>query len=221
MITARTFTLAVSGLLLCGLSLPAGDLSRYRDFNLDSSLDALAKQAGMTPDEAKIIHQRPAVIQQLSWRPESGDSVKGISFRFLNGELSSMVVDYDGATTAGLTSQDMIAAISGTYGTALAPSAEITVPSIYGGDETVKVIARWEDSSWSFNLVRFKYETSFALVALSRRLDAEARAANDEAVRLDRQEAPQRAIESRDRADDEKRLQEEESRQANRPGFRP
>lgn len=221
MIRTRTFALAVSGLLICGLSLSAGDLSQYREFDLDANLDAMAKQAGMTPAEAKTIHQRPALIQQLSWRAESGDSVKGISFRFLNGELSSMVVDYDSGTTAGLTSQDMIDAISATYGTALAPAAEITVFSIYGGDETVKVIARWESPNWSFNLVRFKYETSFALVALSKQLHAEARTANAEAVRLDRQEAPQRAIESRDKADDEKRLQEEQSRQANRPGFRP
>jgi hypothetical protein len=175
----------------------------------------------MTPAEAKVIHQRPALIQQLSWRAESGDSVRGISFQFLNGELSSMVVDYDRTTTAGLTSQDMIDAISVTYGAALDSSAEITVPAIYGGDETVKVIARWEDSSWSFNLVRFKYETSFALAALSRRLHAEARAANDEAIRLDRQEAPQRAIDLRNKDDEAKRQEQEESRLANRPGFRP
>jgi hypothetical protein len=59
------------------------------------------------------------------------------------------------------------------------------------------------------------------LVALSKRLYGEARTAIDEAVRLDRQEAPQRALESRDRADDEKRLQEEKSRLSNKPGFRP
>jgi hypothetical protein len=221
MIKTRTFMPAVAGLLLCGLSLSAGDLSMYREFRLDSDLNALAKQAGMTPAEAKVIHQRPAEIQQLSWRAESGDSVRGIAFRFLNGELFSMIVDYDRDNTAGLTARDMIEAISATYGTALESSAEITVPSIYGGDETVKVIARWEDASWSFNLVRFKYETSFALVALSKRLSGEARTAIDEAVRLDRQEAPQRAIESRDRAEDEKRLQEEKSRLENRPGFRP
>ena len=81
-----------------------------------------------------------------------------------------MIVDYDRDNTAGLTAQDLIEAISSTYGAAVDPSAEITVPSIYGSDETVKVMARWEDANWSFNLVRFKYETSFALVAFSKRL---------------------------------------------------
>jgi hypothetical protein len=221
MSSARTFSIAVSGLLLWGLSLSAADFSRYREFALDSSLEALAKQAGMTVEEAAVIHQRPASIQQLSWRAEAGDSVQGISFRFLNGELFSMVVDYHRDNTAGLTARDLIEAISETYGPAVDPSADITVLSAYGGDETVKVLARWEDSSWSFNLVRFKYEPNFALVALSKRLDGEARAAIDEAVRLDRQEAPQRALESRDKADEEKRLQQEKLRLENRPGFRP
>jgi hypothetical protein len=221
MIKARIFALAVSGLLLGGLSLPGSDLSQYRKFHLDSDLNALAKQAGMTPTDAKIIHQRPAEIQQLSWRAEPGDSVKGIAFRFFNGELFSMVVDYDGENTAGLTSQDMIEAISATYGDAVDTSAEITAPSTYGNDETVKVISRWEDPNWSFNLVRFKYETTFALVAFSKRLHSEARAAIDEAIRLDRQEAPQRALETREKEDREKRLEQEKSRQANRPGFRP
>lgn len=221
MIRTRTFALAVSGLLLGGLSLPGGDFSQYREFQLDSDLNAIAQQAGMTAAEAKLIHDRPATIQQLSWRAESGDSVSGIAFRFMNGELFSMVVNYDRDNTAGLTAEDMIHAISATYGTAVDSPVEITVPSIYGGDETVTAMARWEDASWSFNLVRFKYETSFALVALSKRLNGEARTAIDEAVRLDRQEAPQRAIESRDKADDEKRLEQEKSRLANRPGFRP
>lgn len=221
MIKTRIFALAVSGLLLGGLSLPGRDLSQYRKFHLDSDLNALAKQAGMTPAEAKVIHQRPAEIQQLSWRAGPEDSVKGIAFRFLNGESFSMVVDYDPENTAGLTPQDMIEAISATYGAAVDTSAEITVPSVYGNDETVKVIARWEDANWSFNMVRFKYETSFALVAFSKRLNGEARAAMDEAVRLDRQEAPQRALEAREKEDQEKRLEQEKSRTANRPGFRP
>jgi hypothetical protein len=101
------------------------------------------------------------------------------------------------------------------------PSAEITVPSIYGGDESVKVIARWEDSKWSFNLVRFKYEPSFTLIAFSKQLHVEARAAIDEAVRLDRLEAPQRAIERQNSEDEERRLLQEKARLANRPDFRP
>jgi hypothetical protein len=178
--------------LLSASLLSAGGLSEYREFQLDSDLDGLAKQAGVNPAEAKIVHEYPAVIQELSWRGESHDSVQEILFSFYNGELFRMVVDYDRSNTEGLTAKDVIEALSATYGTAAHPSAEITVPAVYGGDETVDVMARWEDESWSFNLVRFKYETTFALVALSKRLHAQALVAVDEAVRRERLEAPQR-----------------------------
>ncbi len=221
MINTRTVAFAFSWLLLCGLSLSARDLSQYREFHLDSDLSALAAQAGMKPAEAKVVHQRPAEIQLLSWRATPGDSVNSIAFRFFNGTLYSMVVDYDRENTAGLTAKDMIEAISATYGAAVDPSEEMIAPSIYGNDETVKVLARWEDSEWSYNLVRFKYETSFSLVAVSKRLHDEARAAIDESVRLDRQEAPQRALESRLKEEQNEQKQQEKSRLENKPGFRP
>ncbi len=212
---------SLSGVVLSSALLCAADLSRYREFQLDTNLLGLAKQAEMKPGEAKIIHQRPAVIQELSWRAEPADSVDEILFRFYNGELFRMVVDYDHYKTEGLTAEDMIEAISAIYGTALKPSAEITLSSIYEANETVKVIARWEDSKWSFNLIRSEYRPSFTLLALSKRLDVLARAAVDEAVRLDRQEAPRREIERKNREDEEKRVQQEKARLVNKPDFHP
>jgi len=215
--------LSFSVLLLSFLapSVRANDLSRYREFELEANLAAVATQAGMKLGEAKVIHQRPAVIQELAWEAGPLDSVNGIVFSFLNGELFRLVVDYDHYKTDGLTVKDMIEALSSSYGTAVDPLAEIIVPSGYGGEETVKVIARWEDSQWSFNLVRFKYEPSFALVALSKRLNGEARAAVEEAARLDRLEAPQREIERQNTEDEQKQLQQDKARLANKPGFRP
>ena len=46
------------------------DLSRYREFQFGMNLLAVAKQAEMQPSEARVIHQRPAVIQELEWRPQ-------------------------------------------------------------------------------------------------------------------------------------------------------
>lgn len=221
MIRARTFAFSISTVLLLAPSLCAGDLSRYREFQLDSDLLGVARQAGMKPAEAKIIHQRPASIQELSWRAEPGDSVKGIVFSFYNGELFRMAVGYDRYNTEGLKADDMIEAISATYGAAVDPSAEIILSSIYDDSETVKVLARWEDSNWSFNLVRSKYQPSFALIALLKRLDAPARAAVDEAVQLERQEAPQREMERQNKDDEQRRLQQEKARLVNRPDFRP
>src|SRR2546423_7066323 len=52
-------------------SIEAQDLSRYREFRLGMNLLAVANQADMQPSEARVIHQRPAVIQELEWRPQS------------------------------------------------------------------------------------------------------------------------------------------------------
>jgi hypothetical protein len=217
----HSFKIAVSGLLLLASSLGASDLSKYREFQLDSDLPELARQAGMKPGEAKVIHERPAAIQELSWRAEPGDSVEEILFGFYNGELFRMVVGYDGYGSEGLTAQDMIKAISATYGVASHPDEVITLPSIYDDSEIVEVMARWEDSNWSFNLVQSKYQPNFMLVALSKRLNAQARVAVDEALRLDIQEAPRKEIERRNKELEEKRLQLEKAREANRPDFRP
>jgi hypothetical protein len=181
----------------------------------------------MNPSQAKVIHQRPALIQELEWRLQlfgpstQVESADGVVFSFYNDQLYRIVVNYDRYKTEGLTTEDFIEAISATYGTATRAAAEIILPSIYDDNETVKVIARWEDSQYSFNLVRSSYQPSFALVAVSKRLDTLAGAAITEALRLDKQEAPQREIERQNREDEQNRVQQEKARLANKPSFRP
>jgi beta-xylosidase len=55
----------------------------------------------------------------------------------------------------------------------------------------------------------------------SKRLDALARAAIAESVRLDDQEAPQRETERQKKKDEENRVRQEKARQANKAPFRP
>jgi hypothetical protein len=211
----------LSWTLIASSPLCAGDLSRYREFELDSNLLEVARQAGKKAEEAKIIHERPALIQELSWRAGSDDTVGKILFSFYDGELFRMIVDYDRYTTEGLTAEDLIEATSVIYGEALRPTAEITLSTIYGTDENVEVIARWEDADWSFNLVRLEYQPSFTLAVLSKRLDGLASTAIDEAIQLDIQEAPQREIDQRNRDDMAKAAEQEEARLLNKPRFRP
>ena len=104
--------LLLSWTLISASLLSAADLSQYRHFRLDSDLKGLAKQAEVDPSEVKTIHEYPAAIQELSWRGESEDSVRGILFSFYNTELFRMVVDYDRYNTEGLTADDMIDALS-------------------------------------------------------------------------------------------------------------
>jgi hypothetical protein len=207
-------------------SATAGDLSSYRAFQLGMDLHAVEKQAEMKTSEAKMIHQRPAVIQDLEWRPRrfpgpapESDPVKDVLFSFYNGQLFRIIVNYDRYKTDGMTADDMIDAISATYGLAARPTAEILFPSAYS--EKVKVIARWEDAEYSLNLVRSPYQPSFALFAFSKKLDTLAQSAAIESKRLDEQEAPQREADLQKKLGDDNRAQQEKARMANKPGFRP
>ncbi len=226
--------LAKSGLLaiplLCAaLGTPmvrAADFSSYRGIEFGMNLSAAAEQAGTNPTEARTVHQRPAVIQEMDYRYGSlsagrteADPVRDAVLSFFNGELFRVVVTYDRFKIEGMTAEDLIQSISATYGTATQPSAEIAYHSTYG--EIAPVIARWEDSQYAYNLVRSGDQTSFALILYSKRLDALAQAAINEAVRLDALEAPQREIEQQKRRDDEQRLSLEKARSANKANFRP
>ena len=227
MTSFRILAVSLSWAVLASAPLRAGDLSRYRSFQIGTDMLTIAGQAGMEPSQARVIHRRPALIQELVWRPQSlgpstqAEAVKEVVFNFYNDQLYRISVNYDRYKTEGLTAADLIEAISATHGTATRTAAEISLPSVYGDNETLEVLARWEDAQYSFNLVRFSHEPSFTLVALSKRLDPPARAAVVEAVRLDAQEAPQREIELQKKQEAENRVQQEKARQANKPGFRP
>jgi hypothetical protein len=209
------------------LLVDAADLSRYRGFQFGMDLLAVAKQVDMEPSEAKVIHQRPALIQELNWQPQlsrtssQADPVRAIFFSFYNGELFRIVVNYDRYKTDGLTTVDVVEALSAKYGTATKPAAEVIFSSSQVYNDSEVVIARWEDSQYSFNLFRSSYQPTFGIVGFSKRLDALARVAIAEAIRLDEQEAPQREIERQKKQDDEKLAAQEKARVANKPNFRP
>lgn len=223
----RLFAVTLSWAVLASPVLWGGDLSRYRSFRIGTDLSTIAGLARMDPSQAKVIHRRPALIQQIEWRPQplgpaaQSEAVSEVVFNFYNGELYRLVVNYDRYRTEGLTADDLIEAISATYGAATRAAGEIMLPSVYGLEETLEVLARWEDAEYSFNLVRFSHQPNFTLVGVSKRLDALARTAAIEAVRLDAEEAPQREIESQRRQAEESRARQEKTRLANKPSFRP
>ncbi len=223
----RILAVSLSWAVLASPLLRAGDLSRYRSFQIGADLPTIAGQTRMDPSQAKVIHRRPALIQELEWRaqplgpPTQAEAVKEVVFSFYNDQLYRISVNYDRYKTEGLTAEDLIEAVSATHGTATRAAAEIILPSIYGDKETLEVLARWEDAQYSLNLVRFSHQPSFTLVGLSKRLDTLARAAVIEAIRLDAQEAPQREIELQEKQEEENRAQQEKARLANKPSFRP
>jgi hypothetical protein len=220
----RNVVVSLFLILLSAPMISGQDLSRYRKFSLGTSLAALSKQVGQDPPQAILLHQSPAVIQELTYWPfdTSYPSVRvepasQILFSFYNGELYRMVVTYDRQAIKGLTDEDMVQAVSARYGTATRLYPEITLPTndVYASTETV--IARWEDSQNSINLFRSSNQNSFRLAVFSKRLDAQAKAAIIESEKLEKQEAPQVEIARLKKEADELEV----ARQINQKTFRP
>lgn len=177
------------------------NLSTYRKFSLGASLDTISKQVGEDPGQATLIHQSPAVIQQLAYWPiptstysARAESVSQILFSFYDGKLYKIAVTYDGDATQGMTDDDMVSAISARYGTATRFYPEIALPSDDERAPKETVIARWEESGNSADLSRSESLNSFGLTVLSESLETKVEASILESLKLEKQEAPQKEI---------------------------
>jgi hypothetical protein len=208
---------------------PAHDLSKYREFHLGMSLITVAQRADITA-EARVIHRRPELIQDLMWLPApsrvpgastQGDSARQLLFSFYNDQLFRIVVTYDRERTEGLTADDVIEAISATYGIPMLPVTGNRPSSAPAAKATDKLLAHWEDSNASLSLFQSSYLSAFGLVVLSKRLDTLARVAAVEAILLDEQEAPQREIERQQNQTAESRVKQQTARRVNKATFRP
>jgi hypothetical protein len=210
-------------LLLFSPLLSGADLSTYRGFQFGMSLSTVVKHSGMDISEVTTIHQRPARIEELAWKPGrfSGasldiDPVQQVVFSFYNGQLFRMVVDYDNQKIEGISVSDIIEAVSVRYGIATRPAVETLLPSA-SFSQGVTVVARWEDPDYSFNLVQSPYGLRFGLIAFSKRLDGLAQAAIATGIHLDEQEGPQRQ-----KVEDQNAQSNlEKTRLLNKPHFRP
>ncbi len=218
--------------LLLGVHLTAGaaDFAAYRGFKLGATLAESARQAGVPETDARNMHQRPALMQELDWRPAASrtsglgrsdqpDPAREGVLRFYNGTLFQIVTLYDRQLVEGLTEADMVEAISRSYGAATRPKLEIAFHSNYG--ETATVLARWETAAYSCDLIRTGDQSSFALVLSEKALDAKVRLAEAESARLDTIEGPQRALDLDQKQRSDERKQIEAARLVNRPNFRP
>ena len=230
MIRARALAISVFGVLLTAHPLHAQEISRYREVEMGSPLLSVAGLSGLTPADAKVIHQRPAIIQDLEWRLRSSvsgstiqdDPVQDVVFSFYNDQLFRIVVNYDRDRTLGLTDTDLIEALSAVYGapavrTVAGPRASETSDNV---DEDM-VVARWENAESSVALLRSAYPTPVRLVLLSKRLAGLARTATAAAVRLDDREAPQREVERVQKEADAARAAQGKARSANKAAFKP
>jgi hypothetical protein len=220
----------IIGFVLSAHVLQAQDRSRYRDFRLGSDLPSVAALAKVSPAAAKTIHQRPAVIQELEWRPpyvmsgatlSQNDPVQRIVFSFYDDQLFKLVIGYDRQRTNGLTDRDMIDAISETYGPAVLQTLK-TLPAVPRVDpESGTLVAQWGDPDYSVALYRSSFASEFRVIVSSPRLEGFARTAVMQAIRLDESEAPEREIARQKKEADDIRASQEKARLANKAAFRP
>jgi hypothetical protein len=206
----------------------AQELSRYRDFEFGMSIESVAKLTHANASGARIVHQRPEVIQTLDWDvrrysdiPPKAEAIRDIRFHFYNNELFKMVVVYDPAQTKGLTADDLIEALSNLYGSAGKPETSVVVSRFLTYNDSEKVLARWENAEYSFNLFHSRYGNSFGLVVFSKKLELLASAASLEAVRLDELEAPARESARQKKNEEDEQALQEKARLINKPKFRP
>jgi hypothetical protein len=201
------------------------DLCKYRTFTLGTSLAGVLKRTGQRLDDAKLLHASPALIQELTWSPSSSfggpsrtfEGVEQILFSFYNGELYKISVEYDRASTEGLTAGDMARSISRTYGPAtnIAPETDSAPSDRY--ELRQKNVASWEDAQYSFNLVRSTFTDRFELIIYSKQVNAAAELATAEAIKLEEQEGPKREAARQKKDADDLAL----TRQKNQKTFRP
>jgi len=222
--TIRSSILCFAVLLIAAPLLRAQDLSKYRHFTLGMSLTRMLERTDQKMADVKVIHGRPALVQELNWWPPNvpgnsfqSDSVEQILFSFYNGELYKISVTYDQNSTEGLTAEDMVKSISAKYGPPTYVALAIDSATNDRYDVTQKPVASWADAQYSFNLVRSSFSDHLGLIIYSKRVNAEAELAIVEAVKLDAQEGPQREAERQKKQTDDL----ESARQKNQKSFRP
>lgn len=231
MMNARTVAISVFCVAIASQGLQGQGLAQYRNFALGSDLAAVCDRAGVAASEAKTIHERPAVLQDLEWRPSrwiggstsvSTDPVEQVLFSFYNNQLFRIVVDYNNDRTEGMTESDMIDALSAVYGAPVKRTAGAGRVVSRVETESGSPLARWGDDQYAVVLYRnSSYHQTFRLVVTAPALDDLARKALVQAARMDEQEAPQREVARQKKERDDGRAVAEKARTANKATFRP
>lgn len=228
---ARTLTIGLLGIALVGQRLDAQEFARYRTFNLGGSLASVLTSTGAAASDVRTLHERPAVLQDLEWRPsrwitgtatQSTDPVEQMVFSFYDDQLFRIVVDYGSDGTEGMKDLDLIEAISAVYGTPLGRSSRgmSRVPSEVEANSGASV-GRWGDAEHSLVLYRSSsYRPTWRLIVTALRVDGLARTADARARRLDDREAPQREIARQKKEQSDGRAAAEKARTSNKKLFK-
>ena len=228
----RTLVVCGFGIVWATHSLQGQSWSQYRNFELGSDLAAVSEATGVVRSAAETIHQRPAVLQDLEWRPPrwtaqatapSTDPVERLIFSFYNDQLFRIIVVYNHDRTEGMTRADLIESLSATYGAVLPKTTHTAVRVASQIEiESGSPVASWGDAKHSVVLYETSsYRSGFRVIFTDAPRAELARKADAEAQRLDAQEAPQREVARQAKERDDQRAAAAKARATNKDLFRP
>src|SRR6185436_2394835 len=125
MIGLQRFGMLIACLVFLALQGSAQDLARYRDFEFGMTADSVVKRTKSEPSSMKTLYTKPELIQTLQWYrqdyfspvpSDATDPVRSIRFDFYEDRLFRIVALYANKQLEGMSSDDLVEAISKTYG---------------------------------------------------------------------------------------------------------
>jgi len=202
-------------------------LASYRGVTLGDSLQAVVERLNLSATGVKVVHERPAVIQEMTWQPRTSisgattppDSVADIVLTFHDGRLARIAVNYDRERTKGLTDADLREALDSVYGPSLLMATR-TQPST-AAPSVKQTIGRWEDAETLLTLWREEYPNRVGLIITSIANDAALQQAITDGVRLHATEAPARDLARRSAEAAATKARDEKVRRDNKTQFKP
>jgi hypothetical protein len=202
-------------------------LSRYRGVTLGDPVQVVVDQLKVTSSDVKVVHERPTLIQRITWRPRrlvSGtivepDALGEMVLTFHLGRLASIALSYDIDRTKGLTNADLLEAFTSTYGTSiLVPTPTRTTVASRAEPE---IMGRWDDAETLVLLWRESSTNRIKLTLTSIATDRAMQEAIADGLRLEASEAPARDLARRATEDAALRARDEKVRSDNKATFKP
>ena len=202
-------------------------LSRHRDITLGDTVQVVAERLKVARREVTILHARPALVEELIWRPNryassptsTTDSVADVMMTFHADRLARMVVVYDRERTQGLTDADLVEALMEVYGRPSLASTP-TQPARDPSSER-RTFGRWEDADTVVLLWREVYPNRVGLTITSITGDRALQEAIAAGQRLYLSEAPQRDVDRRAAEAQAVAARDEQLRLENKKKFKP
>jgi hypothetical protein len=172
--------------------------ANYRGAFLGDPVSVVVSHFKMTLAEVSTVHERPTLVQRITWRPHrfmidtitTPAALDEMEFTFHRGRLVRIVVTYDSERTEGLTDADLREAFAGTYGVpALTGKGHMAAQEIGRPIAPANVVGQWGDDRTLVLLSRLIYPRRVILTVTSIADDRAMQSAIAAGVQLDKQEA--------------------------------